>query len=158
QAPIQTVKAREGDISALRRVVALPECARLRTLDLGYAYWGRQDPIPVVADAPKLSGLRSLLLRNVRVGPAVVTALSGSPHLGNLTELDLLSTELGDAGARALAESALLDRLTNLNVANNDIGPDAAAVLLSGPNCARLTHLDLSGNDQVGMAIARAFV
>jgi hypothetical protein len=105
----------------MRRLAAIPELARIRTLS-----------ITVVFSGPP--------------GPAGLATLMASPYWPTLEGLSLMSNALDDDAAQMLADSASLSELWHLNLINNKIGPDGVAALARSPRFAKLRHLSLAGN------------
>ena len=65
--------------------------------------------------------LRSLDLRNNKIGDAGAKGIAASPHLSHLTWLDLYGNQITAAGLDALASSANLTSLRWLNLSGNRI-------------------------------------
>lgn len=144
---------------------------KIERLRLGYA--GLDDAaLMSLAQAPQLSQLKQLGLRNNEIGLIGIIALTQSPHLGQLTALDLTQLRLKDAigalfdhdawpslksislagngvelyGAEAIARSALLPKLESLDLSYNQLGDEGLEVLLAAPDLSALRTLNLSHN------------
>jgi uncharacterized protein (TIGR02996 family) len=121
--------------------------------------------LAALADAPALSGLRTLRLAGQNEIPfrdlihaQGAAALAVSAYLTQLTELDLSGNAVGDAGLRHLANSPALQKLKNLDLGNNGIGEigDAGIEALAGSDrLQQLTVLAL-GQNPLGIPGARA--
>jgi uncharacterized protein (TIGR02996 family) len=90
---------------------------QLRHLSAGPSYPDDFSFLPVLAELPLLSGLRSLRYSFVSDGlpPGRIAALLSSPHLGPLREL-YLEGWLGQEAMRELWESSSLSALTTLQL------------------------------------------
>ncbi len=110
-----------------------------------------------LADAPLLTTLRVLDLRDCGLGAEGFRRLMASPHLGNVTVLRVLFNALGNDGIDALVHAVSLRSLAELNLAEGGRSDDHAAVpviqasgmetLAEWPGLADLRSLTLSGND-----------
>ncbi|MEW5743372.1 MAG: TIGR02996 domain-containing protein [Myxococcota bacterium] len=97
-------------------LTAAPTLKRLRTLCFGY--FGGDRAAALLADAPNLGALETLMLSYGGVTDAGARSLAQAKALPRLIHLDLSNNLLTDAGALALAE-ARLPALRSVNVARN---------------------------------------
>ncbi|HYT92744.1 MAG TPA: TIGR02996 domain-containing protein [Gemmataceae bacterium] len=116
-----------------------------------------------LADAPLLSTLRALNLRNCSLGVEGFRRLLTSPHLGNLTALRVPFNSIGNGGISALFDAVSLNSLTELDLSESgnygsygdDPIVDAAGLesLAAWPGMDRVRSLTLSGNhvEQAGL-------
>jgi uncharacterized protein (TIGR02996 family) len=121
----------------------------LRRLDLGR--WPPED-VPLLADMPQLSGLKSL--RADAQNPQAVFALVSARHLRSLGELVLTSSSLGSGGALVVARGAPRP-LERLEITRGGIDVAAFDALFSSGALASLTELGLS-HSRVAFQGARA--
>jgi uncharacterized protein (TIGR02996 family) len=113
--------------------------------------WQERPPPPWqdLAEAPWFPKLRSLDVRDCRLGDdGLDRLLGGSPPLA-LTRLNLGANDLTPTGVRRLASSRALARLRRLALGQNDVGT-AAADLLRSPALPDLCSLDVSYCDGYG--------
>jgi uncharacterized protein (TIGR02996 family) len=158
----------EGDAAALS---GSPLLARLETLDLKWAGFGRQAALALsrskhlgrlrrldltqcrvgpeearLLSRTRFERLSELSLMNGKIGPEGMAALARAPWLGGLTSLDLEGSAVGPEGAKTLAGSTALSNLRSLNLDRNGIGRDGARALADATVLSRLRHLSLSSN------------
>jgi uncharacterized protein (TIGR02996 family) len=87
--------------------------------------------------------LRSLDLRQCRLGDEGIMLLASWPGLANLRRLCLNFNDISDTGADALAASPYLGRLAVLDLGHNDLSPEAEARLRRAPSLRHLWRLHL---------------
>ncbi len=158
----------EGNVAAL---CGSPLLARLETLDLSWAGFGREAARALsrskhlgrlrcldltqcrvgpeearMLSRARFERLSELKLMNGKIGPKGMAALARAPWLGGLTNLDLAGCEIGPEGAKALAGSTALSNLRSLNLDRNRIGLDGARALADSAVLSRLRHLSLSSD------------
>jgi uncharacterized protein (TIGR02996 family) len=85
----------------IREVAALPQLARLVSLDLDQNYLG-DEGVAFLAASPHLGGLANLSVRYNGIRNAGGLALAGSARLAGLTSLDLRGNRLGNQAQTAL--------------------------------------------------------
>jgi uncharacterized protein (TIGR02996 family) len=108
--------------AAVAALAKAPALARLRTLDLYDASWGRKLPLPLLSHSPHLTGLTTLVLGGNELGDEGAISLAGEQcRLASLRRLHLTYSQISDAGARALAASPPLAGLERLDLAGNPI-------------------------------------
>jgi hypothetical protein len=106
----------------------------------------------IVAAVPQLARLRSLDLSDGFIGSDGVQALSVCEYLGGLEALDLRGGHVGERGVRALVEAPWFGNLTYLNLSDNDINAGAVHALgahldvLARAGKLKLRQLPLEGN------------
>jgi uncharacterized protein (TIGR02996 family) len=152
-APIETVFfrwPRQGE--AIDRIAPI---AGLRELSI-QGYFAERREVERFADAPLLTTLRALNIRDCSLGIDGFRRLVESPYLWNLKALRLPSNSIGNAGISALFDAPALTSLEELDLSETDnygrYGEDpiieAAGVqeLVTWPGMAQLRSLTLSGN------------
>jgi len=136
----------------LAETESLPELTRLIiSADEPESEFGDQG-MQLLADSPRLSGLKMLYLDNNNIGSAGATFLANSPYLTQLTHLHLgygsySLNHIGPEGMAALANSATLKNLTNLSLPYNRIGEAGLFAIANSPHLRQLESLFLVSND-----------
>jgi uncharacterized protein (TIGR02996 family) len=165
-------------------LVAIPGLRQITTLDLRDGCRLTAKAVRLLANAPPLAGVTSLLLRQrsleepaiaalttsralrrlhtlelydaVVVDIDLVGPLTRSPHLAGLTTLVLGAQEVRDDGAAAFGDpKCRLTALRRLHLSYCLIGDDGARALARSPHLAGLERLNLAGNP-IGSAGRRA--
>jgi uncharacterized protein (TIGR02996 family) len=143
-------------------IESIAPIAGLRELSINVRLVDRND-VGRLADAPLLSTLRALNLRNCSLGGEGFGRLVASPHLGNLTALRGPGNAIGNRAVTALFDAVSLTSLAELDLSESGSygrtrrygryredpvmeAPDLVA-LAGWPGLARLRALTLSGND-----------
>jgi uncharacterized protein (TIGR02996 family) len=143
-----------GEAEALRR--SAPRLAGLTSLCLRGDWsrsWSRPRGLPgrtgscrwAVGPTP-LSGLRSLDLDCIGVGPLDARDLAGSPLLAGLTSLSLRGCGLAVEGLRELLAGPHLGRLRYLDLSRNYFRIAGARALAESPRLGQLHRLDVGYN------------
>jgi uncharacterized protein (TIGR02996 family) len=104
---------------------------------------GDVNPAARFVASARLDTVRTLHLRDLRLGDAGAAALARNPSLANLTALDLYKNGLEDAGIAALAASPTLRNLRRLHLRSNWLTVTGATALARSPYLTRLVELDL---------------
>jgi uncharacterized protein (TIGR02996 family) len=109
------------------------------------------DGVAVLAAAPHLATLRSLVLETVTLRATGARALAASPFLTGLEKLYLGGgsynvNRIGPEGARAIANAGF-GKLWYLNLENNRIGDEGLDALANSRSLDAITFLVLSGNE-----------
>jgi Ran GTPase-activating protein (RanGAP) involved in mRNA processing and transport len=111
---------------------------------------GFAEQIPLLADSPWLSRLRSLEIRLDRLGAEAIKRLCESPHVERLECLALTFGGIDISGVNALVHSSQFPRLRELNLESTDyaapVGPAFALTLSSFHKPCRLRKLNLEMN------------
>jgi uncharacterized protein (TIGR02996 family) len=158
-APIEAVSVRwPRQREAPERFAPL---AGLRELSITAQLVDRGD-VGRLADAPLLSTLRALNLRNCSLGGEGFRRLVDSPHLGNLAALRVPGNAIGNRAISALFDAASLTSLAELDLSETGsygrmrgygryredpvLEATDLAALATWPGMARLRSLKLSGN------------
>ncbi|HKB39746.1 MAG TPA: TIGR02996 domain-containing protein [Gemmataceae bacterium] len=126
----------------ITRLAAVPELARLRSLDLGYNLLALEQ-VNRLATSPHLAGLDSLNLACNPLNNDGAVALSHA-SLPRLRELYLYRTQLGVAGLDALLQAPGRPGFTVLDLHSNPLHAEGAGVLARSASAASLVSLDLS--------------
>jgi uncharacterized protein (TIGR02996 family) len=129
---------------AARALSRSKHLGRLRRLDLSHGRVGPEEAR--LLSRARFERLSELRLVNGKIGPEGMAALARAPWLGGLTSLDLEGCEVGPEGAKALAGSTALSNLRSLNLDRNGIGLDGARALADSTVLSRLRHLSLSSS------------
>jgi serine/threonine protein kinase/hemoglobin-like flavoprotein/Ran GTPase-activating protein (RanGAP) involved in mRNA processing and transport len=93
-----------------------------------------------------LGKLRTLVLRNNRLGADGVAVFSVSPLFAGLQHLDLSQNGIGPAGVAVLALSRKLTEMRHLVLSQNSIGREGLQLLLSSAGLESVEALDISSN------------
>lgn len=141
-APIQALFMR--GLAGAKRLVKLPQLARLRVLDLANGRLDADD-VAAIAQCPYLGNLRHLNLSYNPVGDDGAMALANSPVIDRLEELSLGAARITNDGVRALVRSKNLRNLKTLILAENDCDDDAARALHKSPYLSKDVILYVNG-------------
>jgi len=114
------------DAHAVVTLLRSPLAESLRHLDLDHNPLG--DEVATVLSSVALPELRSLHLRECRLGARGATVLAAAPSLPRLRELDLSDNPIGEEGALALATTEL-PRLRRLSLHDVSTGARATRAL-----------------------------
>jgi uncharacterized protein (TIGR02996 family) len=141
---------------ALRDFVNCPSLAGLKVLGLEF-FEPDVDPLDsrivallgdeeaaILAACPHLRGVKSLYLRNNRIGPAGLGALVRSPHWGPMERLGINGNPTGDDGVARLSRSPWLRHLVFLDLEWTHLGDDGLRSLARG-SPSRLKTLKVGG-------------
>jgi uncharacterized protein (TIGR02996 family) len=126
----------------IRRIVAIPEIARLNRLIFQYCQLKPEDG-RTLAMSPNIAGLAALHLAGNRLGDTGVSALAASPYLRHLDNLDVGDNKVGDEGVTALARSPIVGTLTHLGLARSRLTDNGALALSNSKYLENLTGLTL---------------
>ena len=150
----------DGGAQLLARSDAMP---RLRALALSDNGRIGDTGLSLLADSPRLAGLKALDVSGNAVGDSGLRAVTRSRFMTRLHTLRIHGNSVGDAGAVELAGSALVARMLarcpRLDLRHNSVGPAGALALATSPHLGRAVGLDLTGNvlgDAGVFALARS--
>jgi uncharacterized protein (TIGR02996 family) len=137
-------------------VESIAPIAGLRELSINATAVDRRE-VGLLAEAPLLSTLRALNIRDCGLGVEGFRSLVASPRLGNLTALRMPSNSIGNGGISALFEATSLTSLEELDLSESEhygrygedpvIEASGMEALAAWPGMTRLRSLSLSGND-----------
>ncbi len=138
------------------REVVTAVSPRLRWLDLG----GRSLSSPlagILAESPRLKGLKTLILDGCLLGPEGAWTLAGSLPLGGIERLSLSANHIRNLGVLALLESPYLTHISWLDLDANQLTDTGIEALAESSLCRSLQYLSLERN-QIGDAGALALL
>ncbi|HEV8580847.1 MAG TPA: TIGR02996 domain-containing protein [Thermoanaerobaculia bacterium] len=117
----------------------------------------RDAGVTVLADSPRVAGLRMLGLSSGGIGVPGIEALAASPYLFGLEVLALGYNDFGDDGAKALARASHWTRLRMLDLDDNSIGDAGVEAIVGSAWLSQLQVLNLNRN-QIGERGLRALL
>ncbi|MEZ6141950.1 MAG: TIGR02996 domain-containing protein [Zavarzinella sp.] len=144
-APIQEISGHRFRPDWLGTLVALPEFARIRRLDLSDGNRIGNLGLQEIVDSPHSRQLTSLKLDNNNIGPGGLTALAQRGNFPHLTVLSLDRNALFADGLQQLAQATGLSSLKWLSMAWTQIDSTAMQALAEAP--FHLRTLYASGNN-----------
>jgi uncharacterized protein (TIGR02996 family) len=154
-APVEAVCVRwPRQLESKKSLAAIRGLRELSITGQQLDYWGPGR----LADAPLLSTIRTLSIREGGLSRDGFRRLLASPHLGNLTTLRVPLNRLGNPGVRALFDAKSMKSLTELDLSESGtygtgryredpvIGAAGLTALARWPGMTRIRSLTLSGN------------
>lgn len=135
-----------------RNIMALEEIGRVEHLNVDqlFSRWSqarRRKAFRILANNPRLRGLRSLSLQGLNLAPHDLAILARGSQLSGVTHLNLRDNPgLGSRGLEVLAGTPTFHQLTHLVLQNTGIGDVGLRALMTRDCAPRLTHLEIQEN------------
>ncbi|MFO0550968.1 MAG: TIGR02996 domain-containing protein [Polyangiaceae bacterium] len=153
--PVRALRVRKlGDKEAAALAAKSELWSRVRELEISNSELGINGLKALAAIGDK-HGLRTLLLRGVKLVAKTLRMLADAGVLRPLSRLAMSGASLGSTVGPVLMESDSVSLLTELDLSDNGLGDSSIGALLARP-LPRLETLNLSGT-ALGLDAARAF-